>query len=96
MKKLEVLLVQLDNVLLVKTLHIDEGLRGMGVLGSWGNYEVASVGSTQFSGKYLYVSGTARGNDGKVDCYKYSSISDATEARQAFERIIRRVNDGVA
>ena len=96
MKKLEIEIYRLENLLFGKVLHMDESLREKGVLASVDGdicFEIESSARPQLVNNILYVWGSNTSRDGELFSYLYDDIDEAKIAAKSIVNIVDKIND---
>lgn len=92
-KKLEIELFRYENLLFGKVLHMDESLRGTGVLYSEDSIKIESRAVPALEGGVLYLRGVGEDEDNCAFFEKYRSNEEAFEMANRIQRGINYINN---
>lgn len=92
-KKLEIELFRYENLLFGKVLHMDEDLRGTGLLYSGNSIKIESRAIPALEGGILYLRGVGEEEDNCAFFEKYRSNEEAFEMANRIQCGINYINN---
>ena len=92
-KKIEIELFRYESLLFGKVLHMDDSLRGTGVLYKGELVDIRSVGSPDLERRVLFVGGRGKEYDNDVFKFLYSNEKEAIRVAKDIESGINFINE---
>ena len=91
-KRLEIELYQYENMLFGKVLHLDESLRGKGLILEMNGYIISSKTSPEMNSYELFLRGENRSADDKMFRYLFDDKDKALRVAKKIKEMVDIIN----